>query len=402
MTDTQAIASNNHTTLQCGRWRRRIWNAVKIFVALCVVGAVAYWLRFMPVSVIGLTVKPGVVVAEVMGTGTLEARVSATIGPKVSGRIIEVLVDEGDRVIAGQTLFRLDDSDLRRQVEMAESTLAATQAAVARQEAEISSAQAVLEKARYDYDRVAGLLEHDTAATVEFQDATKVLRVAEADVKRAEAALTESRAQVTVAERTLAYQQARLADTVITAPFDGLVARRDRDPGDVVVPGASVLLVLNTNEMWVSAWVDETEMARLRADQSARVVFRSEPERSYPGHVVRLGREADRETREFVVDVGVEALPTNWAAGQRAEVYIETQRATDVLTAPVAAIVWRDGKSGVFIENDGHAVWRPVRLGIRGADSVEVQEGLAPGARIIAPVIAAVPALRDGQRVDVR
>ena len=131
-------------------------------------------------------------------------------------------------------------------------------------------------------------------------------------------------------------------------------------------------------------------------------MFRSEPERSFPGHVARLGREADRETREFIVDVRADSLPENWAVGQRAEVYIETARATEVLTAPVNAVVWRDGQSGVFVENGGHAMWRTLRLGIRGPQSVEVQEGLAAGERIIAPASPAAAALRDGQRVKVR
>lgn len=402
MTQTQEAPSINHATPQRGPWARRLWNAARILVGIGVVAAVIYWLRFAPVPVIGLAVAPGVVVAEVMGTGTLEARVSATVGPKISGRIVEVLVDQGDRVTRGQVLLRLDDSDLRRQVEMAESAKDAANAGVARQEAEVARAQAVLEKARYDFDRAAALLAQHSASETEMQDATKVLRVAEADLTRAEAALVEARSQVTVAERTLGYHQARLADTIVTAPFDGLVARRDRDPGDVVVPGASVLLLLCTDEMWVSAWVDETEMARLRPDQPARVVFRSEPERSYAGQIVRLGREADRETREFVVDVRADALPANWAVGQRAEVYIQTERATDVPTVATAAVVWRDGRAGVFVEKDGHAKWLPVRLGIRGANEVEVQEGLTAGARIIMPAGPDAAALRDGQRVDVR
>lgn len=402
MTQAPVVPSNDHAAPLRSPWRRYFWTAIKVLVALCPVAIVVYWFRFAPVQVTGFVVKPGVVVAEVMGTGTLEARISATISPKISGRIVEVLVDQGDRVKAGQVLFRLDDSDLKRQVEMAQSALAAARAGVVRQEAEVASAEAVLEKARYDFDRVRGLLESKQASATEFQDATKVLRVAEADRNRADAALAEATSQVTVAERTLGYHEARLADTVIAAPFNGLISRRDRDPGAIVVPGTSVLQLLQTDEMWVRAWVDETEMARLRPDQPARVVFRSEPDKSFPGHVVRLGREADRETREFVVDVRAEALPSNWAAGQRAEVYIETQRATDVLVAPITAVVWRDGRSGVFIENGGHAAWRPVHVGIRGATNVEVQEGLSAGTRVVAPASPTAAALRDGQLVDVR
>jgi HlyD family secretion protein len=153
--------------------------------------------------------------------------------------------------------------------------------------------------------------------------------------------------------------------------------------------------------MWIRAWVDETEMGRLHPDQAARIVFRSEPERSFPGHVARLGREADRETREFVVDVLADSLPENWAVGQRAEVYIETARAADVLTVPTRAIVWRDGEAGAFVEQSGHAAWRKLQLGLRGAEVVEVLEGLSESERIVFPRDAAGK-MRDGQRVKVR
>ena len=85
--------------------------------------------------------------------------------------------------------------------------------------------------------------------------------------------------------------------------------------------------IISLDELWIRAWVDETAMPHVAQDQKARVVFRSEPEKSYPGTVSRLGREMDRETREFLVDVRVEQLPGNWAVGQRAEVYIEIDAA---------------------------------------------------------------------------
>jgi len=77
-------------------------------------------------------------------------------------------------------------------------------------------------------------------------------------------------------------------------------------------------------------------------------VFRSEPDKSYAGEVARLGRESDRETREFLVDVRVRELRQNWAVGQRAEVYIETGRQADVVLLPARLVVWRDGTAGVY------------------------------------------------------
>jgi len=186
------------------------------------------------------------------------------------------------------------------------------------------------------------------------------------------------------------------------SPYDGLVTRRDRDPGGVVVPGASILQLVATNEIWVSAWVDETAMAGLKAGQSARVVFRSEPAKSYAGEVARLGREADRETREFVVDVRVKELPENWTIGQRAEVFIETGRKTNVVLVPSPFVRWRENKPGVFVNDHGQARWRGVTLGLRGLQKVEVTQGLSAGEQIVRPVAGQKQALTDGQRITVK
>ncbi len=193
--------------------------------------------------------------------------------------------------------------------------------------------------------------------------------------------------------------KALLADTEIVAPFDGLIVQRQRDPGDIAVPGSAILTLILTKELWVTAWVDETEMCRVAVGQPARVVFRSEPDHAYRGEVARLGREADRETREFTVDVRVLELPKNWAVGQRAEVYIETARKTGVIVLPAEYILWRDGKPGVFIRQAGHAVWRGLTLGLRGRESVEVAAGLEPGDQVVVPADGKTTAI-EGRRIS--
>jgi HlyD family secretion protein len=381
-------------------WGRALWRVVRWAVVVAAAAGAAYWFWFAPLPVSGRAVQRGELVAEVMGTGTLESHLSATISPKIAGLVTGVTVDQGDPVQAGQVLVVLDDRDPNRQVEVAESAIEVAKAGVQRQTAERARALALLDQARFDSDRVASLVAQNTAAATEVQEATKAVRVAEADVARAEAALTEAQQQVAAAEKTLELQQARLADTRVRAPFAGLIVRRDRDPGDVVVPGSSLLLLVATDELWVSAWVDETEMTRLRPDQPARVVFRAAPGRSYAGEVARLGREVDRETREFLVDVRVHERPENWAIGQRAEVYIETGRKAEVVVLPTRFVVWRDGKPGTFVDEGGRAAWRSLRLGLRGGDGVEVLEGLKAGERVIVPA-AQGAALKSGQPVTV-
>jgi hypothetical protein len=139
-------------------------------------------------------------------------------------------------------------------------------------------------------------------------------------------------------------------------------------------------------------------MSRLEVGQPARVVFRSESQNNYRGEVARLGREADRETREFVVDVRVLKLPQNWAVGQRAEVYIETERKPSVTLLPTAFIVWRNGVSGVFCKVGERAEWRPIQLGLQARDTAEVADGLAPGEIVLMAAGGKNTAL-DGRRV---
>lgn len=383
------------------RWRRRLAVAARWLAVLGAVLGGVYWFRFSPLPVFEHVVEPGQMIYEVMGTGTLEARVKCTISPKISGRIEKLLVDQGDRVEAGQLLVRLDDADLKQQVAVAQANLAATQAALERLQADVAQAAAVLEQARQNYGRVQKLVEQKVATADEHDKATEALRVAQAGEARARAALEEGRRQRLAAEKNLAYRQALLADAEVRAPFAGLVVRRFRDPGDIVVPGSPMLTLVSLEEIWVSAWVDESEMARLRVGQPARVVFRSEPERSYEGQVARLGRETDRETREFLVDVRVLRLPTNWTVGQRAEVYILTDRKLSVLALPGKYVIWRDGQAGVYVRAGDWAQWRPVVLGLQSQEEVEVISGLAAGDTVLLPAGGAKVSL-DGRRVAAR
>ena len=121
-----------------GGWKYGRWLAV-----LMIAGFVLYQMHIAPVTVQGVAPTRQAVVSEVMGTGTLEARISTTISPKIAGRISQTLVDQGDRVESGQLLVRLDDDELQQQVEIARANLEAAQAAIQRLNADQRRAVAV-------------------------------------------------------------------------------------------------------------------------------------------------------------------------------------------------------------------------------------------------------------------
>jgi HlyD family secretion protein len=311
-----------------------------------------------------------------------------------------VLADQNDAIKAGAVLATLDDGELRQQVAVAAADVEVARASLERVEWEIDAARSANLLARTEHERIAQMLASGAASGGERDKAVQQRDAAAAEFRRASAAKVELERQLVRAEETLRYYRERLADTSMLAPFDGLVVRRAKEPGDVVVPGTAILEVISTAEIWVSAWVDESAVAGLCAGRPARVVFRSEPARTYRGKVARVSPQTDRETREFLVDVSLEALPPRWAIGQRAEVHVEVARRDDALVVPQRMVTWRGGKPGVMIADGGKARWRNVTLGLRGTAHVEVAEGLSEG-QVVIESRDASKALRDGRRVKV-
>ena len=363
---------------------------------------IVYWIKNSPLAVAAYTVAQGDLQAEIMGTGTLDARIKTTISPRIQERLAEVLVDEGDAVKSGQLLARLDNAELLQQVAVMQATLTNAKTTANRVRTDEARAQTVLQQAVLARNRSAELVHVKAAPQEEFDKAIEALNIAKADVKRSQFATIEARDQIATTEENLRLRRQQLSFTELRSPYNGLVTRRDRDPGVVVVSGISILQLIDTREMWIDAWVDETAMAGLSVGQSARVVFRSEPMKSYPAKVVRLGHEADRETRELLVNVEVQELPKNWAIGQRAEIFIKTAHHANVVKIPQAFLQWRAGKSGVMVNKQGKAYWQNVSLGLVGLSEIEITQGLTTGEQIIKPIEELKQAMEDGQAVKVK
>jgi HlyD family secretion protein len=324
-----------------------------------------------PTPVLVTHPQRGPLVAEVFGTGTLEAKATVSFSAKMVDKVVAVLVDQGDTVTDGQVLARLEATDYEHTVRVAE--------------AGVGQAQAELAKAHLDIARQRALL------------GTGVVSRAEVDI--AEAAHLVGEAKLKNSEAQLGFARSRLADTVIASPVPGLVLTRNLEVGDTVVPGAPIFRIADTRQLWITAMVDERVAGELRVGQPARVSFRGHPGRSFPGRLARLGNEADRVTEEREADVTVEQLPPDWFIGAKADVYIETARAADAIQVPKGAIVPRGDQPGVLVIDDGHARWRPVRLGLSGRDAVEIVDGLDGRDLVITNAFAGKQPLTDGQRV---
>ena len=239
-----------------------------------------YGLKFRPTPVTAHAVATGEVRGEVMGTGTLEARVKTTISPRIQERLAEVLVDQGDSVKVRPIARPPRRRGTKQQVAIAEATLAAARATVERVRADEARAQAVLKQAQLDHKRLDRIARHQGRSPSGLRQG------------RRSPARRRSRSQALAGRHRGGREPGVHGGEESALPQGATGLHRNsqslRRTGHAPRPrprrdrraGSSILQLVATNEIWVSAWVDETAMTGLKAGQPARVVFRSEPAKS--------------------------------------------------------------------------------------------------------------------------
>lgn len=364
------------------RPHRRVRRAL-LAVALAAL-AVAGPRYLYPYEVRGETMRPGSLVIELSGPGTLDALTEAAVGSRIQARIETLAVDRNDVVARGDVLARLAFDDLAGELAAAEASAHASERAVETAQAERDHARAALDKARATHERQVALLTKGVASQAGLDDAAAAFRQALADVTRAGRAIAQAEAERDAAHARIAVAQAQLDDSVLRAPIDGVVVSRAHHAGEVLPAGAELLRIVDPASLVLTARLDESAIAAVQPGQAAHVRF-SGSDAPIAGHVLRLGREVDEETREFELDIALDRLPPNWALGQRGTVRIAVEERRNVLTVPQAFLARRDGVPGLWIAHNGRARWQAVTLGPAGAARVEVRSGLQAGDTVLAP-----------------
>lgn len=366
-----------------------------VLVGFCLVAVLSFAaIRYGPahqvVQFVLATTDLGV---EIDGPATLNASRRADIGSEMVGRINVLAVERGQVVAAG---------DVLAEIEPETATKALEAAVAAEQAAEIGVRQATAAKQVVEADRAnllktferrRTLVARGTVSEADFDNAESALAAAEAELLNAAATVDLAVANRRAAVAETALQRAYLARATIRAPFDGVVVNRERDVGDVVGVGETILSLVDPGTMVWSMRVDESAIARLRPGQDVRISVVGAPEVN--GTLTRIFREVDKETREITLDVTPRELPEQWAVGQRANAAITIEVKPDVLAVPTPMLAPRGRTQGVRIDDDGRARWRPVELGALGDGRVEIRSGLAAG-----DVVIDGPRLFAGMRVD--
>ena len=365
---------------------RRYLGWLKILPFAIAIAIVAHHRFVAPMAVRPYVIDRGNVVREVFGRATIESRREVDLGFDLVGRISDILVDEGDRVKLGQVVAHLAPDQLNTDVHAAASGVSLAKAANARLAADERRAQANLTFGRQEAERMRNLAAEGTVNARDLDLAEQQLALAKADLDRVHAAQGEAEKQIAVASGATESRMVAATRAVLVSPFDGMVVRRLKDPGDTVVVGSTVLRIVAVDRLWARAAIDESMLAHLREGMAAEIALLGAGGDTLRGTVDRVGREVDRQTHEVHVDVLLAEVPARLAIGQRADVHIALERRENIVRLPL--VLLRRDASGpfAFVDDAGRIARAPVEIGLVGRDSVEVKVGLSQGSIVLDPL----------------
>ena len=289
-------------------------------------------------------------------SGALAPEREATIRAELSAPVVETLIDQGQRVAAGQLLIRLDDAAIRDQVLSARSA--------------VTTAQANLTVAQHEQDRNEALL--------------KAGAIAERMVEQSRAQVTAARAQLATAQAQLASADKQASNTRITAPFAGIVSARQVNAGDVVSPGTALVTVVDPSTMRLEASVPAEALGAVRLGAPVDFSVTGYPNRHFTGRVTRVNPIADPATRQVRIIASLPNTGGTLVGGLFAEgrVSSESHRAPIV---PQSAVDERGLRPSVVRLKNGRTEKAEVSLGLRDAatETVEVTQGVATGDTVL-------------------
>lgn len=363
-------------------------------------------------------------VAAVTASGRIEAKSQVDVQSEVTARILRITVKEGDLVQKGQLLIELDQVQFKGAVDRTEALLASSEASLMQSRANRDQAQRTLARAT-ELKRTSPTLISDEAV----EQAQQAYDVAQAVLRSSEAQLMQARASLKEA-------QDNLARTRLFAPISGRVVRLAVEEGEVAQTGTFsrdvglLMRIADLSVIQALVKVDETDVVRLELGDSVSVSIDAFPDTAFAGTVTKIANSAATtaatgQSADRAVDFEVEVTLSNPPADVRPDLSMTARIITDVrknvLSIPIIALTTRAHQSvgdsaqamalgdstttkpkereGVFIIQNGMAMFRPVKVGIAGDEHFEVLEGLDEGEMLVAGSYQAIRDLKDSTKV---
>ncbi|MGA2683650.1 MAG: efflux RND transporter periplasmic adaptor subunit [Verrucomicrobiota bacterium] len=374
------------------------WLAVVVVAALLVFGGAVWWH-----SQAGAVEVQTAVARDAMSgggdrtvlnaSGYVTARREATVSSKVTGKVTEVLIEEGMKVTNGQIVARLDDSNVKANLEVAQAQLASAMAAVEETRAQFKQANA-------EYERITELAKRNIESQSDLDQA-------ESNAKALQAHLAWQETQIAVAQREVEMSQQDMDDLIIRAPFDGVITTKDAQPGEMISPVSAgggftrtgIGTVVDMGSLEIEIDVNESYINRVEPGQPVEATLDAYSDWTIPCKVIAIIPTADRDKSTVKVRVGFDQLDPRILPDMSVKVAFRENgemAGGHAVIVPKNSVLSRDGRDVVFVVQDGHAERRAVTVSDTQNDDSVLSAGVAVGEKV---VVDAPVDLQDGMAV---
>ena len=367
------------------RIRPRAGFVVVVLAVLATVAGAVWWFN-RPKAVVVRTIvaqqtADGGQKTLLNASGYVTARRQATVSSKVTGKVVEVMVEEGMKVEAGQVLARIDASNVEKSLRLAEAQFDSASKGLA-------ETRANLEQAERELRRVSQLAANRISSQAD-------LDRAESEAKSLQARLDRQLADVVVAEQEVAVWKQQLDDTTIHAPFAGIVTSKNAQPGEMISPMSAgggftrtgICTIVDMNSLEIEVDVNESYINRVEPGQRVEAVLDAYPDWHIPAKVIAIIPAADRQKATVKVRVGFEKLDSRILPDMGVKVAFQSagngQPAARNIAVPKIAVRQRDGRDMVWVVRDDRVERRAVTLGATRGDEVTIEAGLKDGEKIV-------------------
>lgn len=377
----QLRIDHNDRHIDGPRWR---WVIGALILAVLVIGLIWFYSKSDPVTVRVQMARMAMIdpaSASVLdATGYVKARRYATVSSKVTGKVMEVLVEEGMYVEKDQVVARLDDSNTRK-------ALALYQAELVSAKTQVTETRARLTEARLNWERTAELAAKQLISTAE-------LDRAKANFESLQAQLANREAGVVLAERRIAIEQQYLDDLELRAPFAGVVISKDSQPGEMISPVSAgggftrtgICTLVDMSSLEIEVDVNEAYIQRVRPEQPVQATLEAYPDWKIPARVIAIIPTADRQKATVKVRIAFQELDPRILPDMGVKVAFMSGEASTQGTAqqegirvPASAVRTRNGERLVYVVKDNIVHERVVQLGGNFGSEMYITSGLNPG-----------------------
>ena len=394
----QLRIDHNDKNVESHRWR---WIIGALVVVLLVTGVIWFVTKPDPLQVRVQMARMAVIdpaSASVLdATGYVKARRYATVSSKVTGKVMEVLVEEGMSVEKDQIVARLDDSNTRK-------TLALYQAELVSAKTQVAETRARLTEAKLTWERTTELAAKQLVSPAE-------LDRAKANYDSLQAQLANREAGVVLAERRIAIEQQYLDDLELRAPFAGVVISKDSQPGEMISPVSAgggftrtgICTLVDMASLEIEVDVNEAYIQRVRPEQAVQATLEAYPDWKIPARVIAIIPTADRQKATVRVRIAFQELDPRilpdmgvkvaFMSGEPASQGVAQQQGIRV---PASAVRTQSGERIMFVVKDNVAHQRVVQLGGNFGSEMYITSGLNPGEDY---VVEMPTDLEDGDQV---